>query len=428
MPVTSSPIDPATFAGLRSGEESMLERLFRDHYASLTTEAMGVLHDPTQAALTVERVFVCVWKERESFQTPEELSAFLHSETHDAAVKREVRRAGLHRMDSHVASSGHKSGAAKELPTPDAAWQQVVSSIHVSKADHSAAARDAASRHRHEAAEHMAAVAKPTAWILPMALVVLVLSALVGAGWWFTRASADTAADSAIASTNSHVLSTAPGQLAEVTLEDGSKVKLGVDSKLRVPSGFGEKLRALGLDGSATFTVVSNPALVFDVRTRGTSVKATGTTFTVRSYASDRAVTVRVTDGSVSVSRGSEVRPVAAGAALTVDTAGAMSEPTPNALEEALGWTDNVLVVHERPLRDVLPQLKQWYGLELFVKDSTLLRRNVTMKASLDSKRAAIAAVESSAGLVFGYEGKTMVLMDTAPTVPGPKKKVARPK
>ena len=65
MSVSSPPIDPEAVAALRRGEESALERLFRDQYDTLTAEAKTVLGDDTLAALTVERAFMRTWKERE---------------------------------------------------------------------------------------------------------------------------------------------------------------------------------------------------------------------------------------------------------------------------------------------------------------------------------------------------------------------------
>ncbi|MDQ3697401.1 MAG: FecR domain-containing protein [Gemmatimonadota bacterium] len=413
MPATSPPIDIEVLTGLRHGEEGALERLFRDQYSTLTAEAMTVLEDAPLAALAVERVFLRVWKERETFHTPEELATFLHRTVHEAAVRKQSRRAGLHPFDAHEGAHGSRSASPKELPTVDAAWSQVASGIHV-PAVTEAAARDSAVHSRHIAAEHISAITKPKSWVKPAALVAAAVAVLLGAGWWMTHATAESAADDAIASPSARVLATAPGQVSEVPLADGSTARLAGDSRLRIPSQFGRTLRALGLEGAATFTVVPRQLVTFDVRTGTASIKATGTVFSVRAYPDEDVVTVRVGEGQVTVTAGDETRTLATGSALSIDKDGTMREPSAPALEEALGWTEGYLIIHGRPLRDVLPQLRRWYALDLFAKDSALLGRHVTMRAKLDSQREAIAAIESSAGLRFGYEGKTMVLSDTA--------------
>jgi len=48
------------------------------------------------------------------------------------------------------------------------------------------------------------------------------------------------------------------------------------------------------------------------------------------------------------------------------------------------------------------------------VVDLPLLDRPVSIQASLDSPKEAITAVEKSANVKFGYEGKTMVFRDAA--------------
>ena len=413
MPVTSPPIDPEALAGLRRGEEGALERLFRDQYDTLTAEAKTVLGDDTLAALTVERVFMRTWKERERMQTPTELATFLHQTVHETAVQKQSRRAGLHHLDAH----GHahtSAGHVRERPTVDAAWSQVALALHATPADAQAAAREQVLHSRHEAAAHIAATARPYAWVRPTAFTILVAVFLLGLGWWVTRATEGSAIDAAIAATDSRVLETRRGQLADLTLRDGSTARIAAESKLRLPKAFGNQMRALRLEGSATFTVSPGKEAAFHVRTPNATIKATGTVFSARAYPAEDVVTVRVREGQVTVSAKGKERAVAAGGALAVDRDGTMKEPSAAELDEALGWADGYFVANGRSLREVLPMLTRWYSLDVFLKDTTLFGRRVTMRARLDSKADAITALESSAGLVFGYEGTTMVLTDTS--------------
>ena len=412
MPVTAPPIDPEALAGLRRGEEGALERLFRDQYDALTAEAKTVLGDDTLAALTVERAFMRTWKEREKMQTPTELATFLHRTVHEAAVQKQSRRAGLH----HLAESGHghSAGHVRQRPTVDAAWSQVASALHATPGDAQAAAREQAVHSRHEAAEHIKATAKPYAWVRPTAFALVVGAALLGLGWWITRATQGSAIDAAIASSEARVLATSQGQLAEVTLRDGSTARIAAESKLRLPKAFGNQMRALRLEGTATFTVAPGKDAAFQVRTPNASIAATGTIFSARAFPAEDVVTVGVREGSVTVTAAGKDRTVGAGGALAVDKDGTMRKPSATELDEALGWTDGYFVMNGRPLREVMTMLKRWYALDMFLKDTTLGGRNVTMRAKLDSKAEAIAALESGAGLVFGYEGTTMVLTDTS--------------
>ena len=72
------------------------------------------------------------------------------------------------------------------------------------------------------------------------------------------------------------------------------------------------------------------------------------------------------------------------------------------------------MAVSGKQLRDALALIKRWYGFEIRVPDLALLDRPVEMKASADSAMQAIAQVEKSAGVKFGYIGPNMVFQDTA--------------
>jgi ferric-dicitrate binding protein FerR (iron transport regulator) len=92
-----------------------------------------------------------------------------------------------------------------------------------------------------------------------------------------------------------------------------------------------------------------------------------------------------------------------------------MRAPTGPELEEATSWNEHTLTIANRQLRDALPQLKRWYGVDIKVPDLPLLDRPVTVQASLDSPKEAITAIEESAGVKFGYDDKTMVFRDAKP-------------
>ena len=62
-----------------------------------------------------------------------------------------------------------------------------------------------------------------------------------------------------------------------------------------------------------------------------------------------------------------------------------------------------------RQLRDVVQELNRWYGVDIKVPELKALDRPASVDAPLDSMRVAIAQVEKSADVQFGYEGPVMV-------------------
>jgi ferric-dicitrate binding protein FerR (iron transport regulator) len=129
----------------------------------------------------------------------------------------------------------------------------------------------------------------------------------------------------------------------------------------------------------------------------------------VHAYPGDETSVVAVREGSVRVKAAGETRSVEAPRGVVV-TKDAVRDASAAEVEEALGWTEDQFVVANRPLAHALKAITRWYAKDLVVRDSALLTRPVTVKASLESSGDAIAALEKTGKLAFGYEGQTMVL------------------
>ena len=138
---------------------------------------------------------------------------------------------------------------------------------------------------------------------------------------------------------------------------------------------------------------------------------------------------LKVKEGQVTVQVGTgAARTVNAGGALAVSKTGEMQEPSADALGVAFSWMDGKVVIENRPIKDALTELRRWYGLELVVKDSSLLARPVSMSVELSSKKDAIAALEKSGHVKFAYDKQTPVLLDAPAAAAKPAAKAATKK
>jgi ferric-dicitrate binding protein FerR (iron transport regulator) len=396
-------------------DESALHDAFLAEYPALAAEAKAELGSEA-AALTpkvVEGAFVRAWDARARFRTPAELHQFLVEDVHHAAARALSRRAAAHRF------AGHDAPQAKPATRPGAeidmeqSWAHVVHALH-GEAHSPQALADAAAHSRHEAAEHIAVIEKTgPAWKV-VALVAVVVLALFAAVAGMNRLGADAKVASAVNAADARVVTSLPAQVGVVTLDDGSIVRLAPESKLSIPTGFGPELRAVKLDGAASFSVAPGQPRDLQVHTRNAVAVAKGTKFTVRDYESDGATTVVVQEGTVEVRQGEQKQPLAAGAGLVVAAGQAPRSATAGEADAASAWTTGTLSVTNRPLREVLPQLRRWYGLTVNVPQTALLERPVSFRASLDSSRQAIRGIEESTGLEFGYIGPNMVFREPA--------------
>jgi len=86
-----------------------------------------------------------------------------------------------------------------------------------------------------------------------------------------------------------------------VHLPDGSMVLLNKNSRLEYPRVFGDTLREVILSGEAYFDITHLTGRPFVVHTGKLSTRVLGTTFNIRAYPEDKAISITVTSGKVQV-------------------------------------------------------------------------------------------------------------------------------
>lgn len=410
MSVPSQPTDQPF--GQLITDQAALERLFRAHYAKLIVDAKGRLGDASAAApRLVSKAFHLAWQDRKRFHSVEELDAFLGVQIHHGAAREQSRIAGLHRMDAH--GGGHKEKHEVVEMSVDEAWDRLQ---HTLEGGTPEAYRQRASTARHEAAEHVAQLGKERSWTPFIIVGVMAVVLAGGAIWWIEKAGESRSIDQALSAGDARVTETGAGQIADVTLDDGTVVRLGPESQLTVPKRFGMTagFRAVKIDGAANFNVTKTGDKPFEVRNGQVALIARGTVFTVRRYREDVNLVVHVREGTVDMRLGKEIRSIEKGMSYAVTSTGVISVPSAAELSEASTWADGTVTITGHTLRYVLPQLKRWYGLDVHVEDTKLLDRIVFVSAALDSKREALASIEKSGGLKFTYIGQNMAFQDTA--------------
>ena len=419
MTTTSQPTDQPT--GQLITDEKSLERIFRERYPRFLADAKSRLGADHAAAAprVVSKAFHNAWNERKRFHSMDELDAYLGANIQHGAARELSRLAGLHRIDAHAAPGAQKAQHGVADMSVDEAWERLQ---HTLQGGAPEAYRARASTARHEAAEHVAQLAQKRNW-KPYAIIggVGLVVAVTGV-WWISKLGESRAIDHALSASNARGYETGAGQQINVTLDDGTSVRVGPQSKLTVPNRFGMSggYRAVKIDGTANFTVTRTLKQPFEVRTGQVALVAHGTEFTVRRFQDDPSLIVYVRDGRVDLRLGDETRTINKGMGYAVTGAGAMRVPTSEELDEARTWVDGNVTIVGHTLRYVLPQLKRWYGLDVHVPDASLLDRKVFVRAAVDSPKEAISSIEESGGLKFTYIGENMAFQDKA-TAPATK-------
>ena len=406
---------PGTAVVSPLSDENALERQFRSHFAELCEEARGHLGEAASSAAprVVETVFRSAWDERANIASEADLTAFLHDAVRRCSARELIRRAAAHHLaaGSSVAAAHHATSTADV----DQSWAHLTRMIHPETVR--AEARAHTEQLRHHAAEHVGDLSKPTSWKVPIIIGVVGGAIVLGAMWYVTSLGEEGAVTRALASTEARSLSADNGRTGSLTLDDQTQVTLAPGSKLTIPQRFPSELRAVKVDGAARFVVGQNQENPFEVRAGNASIVATGTTLIIRSYPNDYAVIATVRDGSATVKAlngEAEPRSVASGSTVVVDTSGTIREATPAELALGVNWTERRVTITNKQLRDVVQEMNRFYGLDIKVPEMKALDKMASVDAPLDSMRVAIAQVEQSAGVTFGYEGSTMVFRTKA--------------
>lgn len=159
-------------------------------------------------------------------------------------------------------------------------------------------------------------------------------------------------------------------------------------SHLRFAIG-GDGQRTVTLDGQALFNVTHNRTVPFVIRTGDVTTRVLGTSFTVRHYAADATVKVVVAQGRVAV--GSAI--LTSGDVAIANDDRRVAVQRDNRIADHLAWTEGHLVFSNVPLRDVIPDLERWYGIQIDVADPALLQRTVTTTLGPEASSEAVEII-----------------------------------
>lgn len=166
---------------------------------------------------------------------------------------------------------------------------------------------------------------------------------------------------------------TGSGETASVRLADGSVVRLGPESRLRLP---GTRIGDVWLDGTAFFAIAKQDGRSFTVQTSAGTATVLGTRFELQTR--ERELRLVVVEGSVAVQSHGERVDVGAGEVSYVVEGAAPSVARVDDPRAMLGWMEGVLVFQDTPLSRVVHEIEAEYGTHITIADAVLAQRVVT--------------------------------------------------
>lgn len=191
---------------------------------------------------------------------------------------------------------------------------------------------------------------------------------------------------------------TSTAEVRPVRLDDGSVVLLGPDSAIAVSHGNATRDLRL-LKGEAFFEVAPDPRRPFSVLTQGVKTTVLGTSFNVRLARDGAEVAVRT--GIVRVATDGEAPAVAVQlepgdwVQLSADGKAERGAMPP---EEVAPWLHGQLVARDRPLADVVDDLRRYFPGTIVVAGDAFRGRRVTGVYNLADPEAALRAIVGAHG------------------------------
>lgn len=207
------------------------------------------------------------------------------------------------------------------------------------------------------------------------------------------------------------------GGIASVPLDDGSKITLNTDSKIRVALTDTERRVQLE-QGEAFFAVAKDPNRPFVVTAGKRRVIAVGTAFSVRRGADD-SVRVVVTEGTVRIEpvapaldkqKSPGILLPAGDVALTREDHVMLQHKPLREVEETLSWRAGYLVFNETPLLDVVAEFNRYNVRKIVVDSDSLPAIRLSGRFEARQNEAFIRLLEDGFPIRAVSEGERVVL------------------
>lgn len=204
------------------------------------------------------------------------------------------------------------------------------------------------------------------------------------------------------------------GERIQIMFQDGTKVYINSDSKLRYPKKFALNTREVFLEGEAYFVVAKNKNRPFIVNLNGPAIHVLGTSFNVQDYPENKDIVVCLDEGNINLTLPTEKKyPVQPGERLVYNKENKQCIISKmNDMQRLSMWKQNVIVFKDTPLPEVIKVLNRWYDVDFKVEDEQALKYVYTLTSDNTLLEKVLMDLEKIAPVKFEYnEDKKEVIV-----------------
>lgn len=201
------------------------------------------------------------------------------------------------------------------------------------------------------------------------------------------------------------------GEKLNVSLPDGSTIRLNSSSELRIPTNYTTaETRLVQLDGEAFFSVSKFEGKSFQVESNGVTTEVLGTSFNINTEKKTGNTSVAVVTGKVQVNT-LRSKIVLLPSEMTVVRAESINlKKTTFDYDEVIGWNKNLLVFNESGFTEVIDNLEEWYGVEFVIAGEPTLNSTYNGRFENKSLQLVLEGLGFSSSFDYQIKDKTVFL------------------
>lgn len=207
---------------------------------------------------------------------------------------------------------------------------------------------------------------------------------------------------------------TSSGEISEVVLPDGTKVRLNAQSSITYREDLHQQShREMDLTGEAFFDVTEDPSHPFIVHTKSINIVVLGTSFNLKSYDDDATVETTLIKGKVVIE---DLSLPGRKVSLSPNQKAIFSRATNSIslvdlkLERPVTWNEKTLQFEDEELVSVLRSLERWYGVSIHLEDKTNTSCKLTAVFDKETLAETLEIFRSLTGIEYSIVGREVFI------------------
>jgi len=204
--------------------------------------------------------------------------------------------------------------------------------------------------------------------------------------------------------------STGYGELSNLTLSDGSQVKLNAGTKICFDEKFTGKTRNVHLHGQAFFDVARNENKPFIIQTGDLEITVLGTSFDIKAFEDDDFVLVTVVSGKVKVSSQEEESIITPNEQVYFQKSTGKIVMREVRSEDYIKWMDGTLYFDKTNVGEMIKQLERWYNVKIIVNAPEILSKTVSGEYTNENLKSILKIMAFSLNINYEIKGNEIIL------------------